>query len=171
MSPFIEHIIGTAQLEVQVFKEVKADTTATGQAMTVVLLSSLAEGIGALTLGGFRPLVIGAVIALIGWFVWAFIVYLVGTRLLPEPETGSDIAQVLRTTGFAAAPGVLRVLSLVPFLRVWIAIAVTIWMFLAMLIAVRQALDYNSFERAVGVCLIGWVAHMVIMRILGGYLL
>ncbi len=168
MSPFIERIIGAAQLEVQIYKEVKADATATGQAMTVVALSSLAEGIGALTLGGIRPFVIGVVTALIGWFVWVFIVYLVGTRLLPEPETGSDIAQVLRTTGFAATPGVLRVLGLVPFLRVWIAIAVTIWMFLAMLIAVRQALDYNSFERAVGVCLIGWVAHIVIMVILRG---
>ncbi len=168
MSPFIERIIGAAQLEVQIYKEVKADATATGQAMTVVLLSSLAEGIGALTLGGFRPLVKGAVIALIGWFVWAFIVYLIGTRLLPEPETGSDIAQLLRTTGFSAAPGMLRVLGLVPFLRVWIAIAVTIWMFLARLIAVRQALDYNSFERAVGVCLIGWVVHIVIMVILSG---
>ncbi len=168
MSTFSERIIGAAQLEVQIYKEVKADATATGQAMTVVALSSLAEGIGALTLGGIRPFVIGVVTALIGWFVWVFIVYLVGTRLLPEPETGSDIAQVLRTTGFAATPGVLRVLGLVPFLRVWIAIAVTIWMFLAMLIAVRQALDYNSFERAVGVCLIGWVAHIVIMVILRG---
>ena len=168
MSTFSERVIGAAKLEVEIYKEVKADATATGQAMTVVALSSLAEGIGALTLGGIRPFVIGVVTALIGWFVWVFIVYLVGTRLLPEPETGSDIAQVLRTTGFAATPGVLRVLGLVPFLRVWIAIAVTIWMFLAMLIAVRQALDYNSFERAVGVCLIGWVAHIVIMVILRG---
>ena len=168
MSTFSERIIGAAQLEVQVYKDVKADSTAMGQAMTVVALSSLAEGIGALTLGGIRPFVIGIATALIGWFVWVFTVYLVGTRILPEPETGSDIAQVLRTTGFAAAPGVLRVLGLVPFLRVWIAIAVTIWMVLGMLIAVRQAMDYNSFERAVGVCLIGWVAHIVIMVILRG---
>jgi hypothetical protein len=168
MSTFSERIIGAAQLEVQVYKDVKADTTAIGQAMTVVALSSLAEGIGALTLGGFRPFVIGIATALIGWFVWVFTVYLVGTRILPEPDTGSDLTQVLRTTGFAATPGVLRVLGLVPFLRVWIAIAVTIWMVLGMLIAVRQALDYNSFERAVGVCLIGWVAHIVIMVILRG---
>jgi len=168
MSTFSERVIGAAKLEVQIFKEVKADATATGQAMTVVVLSSLAEGIGAITLGGIRPFVIGAVTALIGWFVWSFVVYLVGTKLLPERETGSDIVQLLRTTGFSAAPGVLRVLGLVPFLRVWTAIAVTIWMFLAMLIAVRQALDYDSFERAVGVCLIGWVTHIVIMRILSG---
>ncbi len=168
MSTFSERIIGAAQLEVQVYKDVKADTTAIGQAMTVVALSSLAAGISAISLGGIRPFLTDAVTALIGWFVWVLIVYLVGTRILPEPDTGSDLKQVLRTTGFAASPGVLRVVGLIPFLRSFTEIAVMIWMVLGMLIAVRQALDYNSFERAVGVCLIGWVAHIVIMVILSG---
>jgi len=132
----------------------------------VVVLSSIAQGIGAFALGGIRGLALGAAMALIGWCVWATIVYLIGTKILPEPQTRSDIGELLRTTGFAASPGLLRVLGFVPVLGFLIVVAVNVWMFMAMVIAVRQALDYDSFERAVGVCLIGWVVQFVILAML-----
>ena len=88
--------------------------------------------------------------------------YLVGTKILPEPLTRSDLGGVLRTTGFASSPGLLRVLGLVPGLGFLTVVAVSAWVFLAMIIAVRQALDYESMERTVGVCLLGWFLHIVI---------
>ncbi len=166
MSTFSQRMVGAAKLDVRIYKEVKGDTTATGQAITVVVLSSIAQGIGAFALGGIRGLALGAAMALIGWCVWATIVYLIGTKILPEPQTRSDIGELLRTTGFAASPGLLRVLGFVPVLGFLIVVAVNVWMFMAMVIAVRQALDYDSFERAVGVCLIGWVVQFVILAML-----
>ncbi len=110
--------------------------------------------------------------ALIAWFLWAFITYIVGTKLLPEPQTRSDMGELLRTTGFSASPGVLRVLGGVPLLGGLISFAVAIWMLVAFVVAVRQALDYRSTGRAVAVCLIGWLAFVVIqvglVLVLGG---
>ncbi len=166
MSTFSQRMMGAAQLEVRIYKEVELDTHATGQAMAVVVLSSLAQGVGAFAQGGLRGLALGAVTALIGWCVWATIIYVVGTKVLPEPQTRSDIGELLRTTGFAASPGLLRVLGLVPGLGFWIVVAVSVWMFMAMVIAVRQALDYESLERTVGVCLIGWFLQLVIITML-----
>ncbi len=166
MSTFSQRMVGAAKLDMPIYKEVRADTQATGQAITVVVLSSIAQGIGAFALGGIRGLALGAAMALIGWCVWATIVYLIGTKILPEPQTRSDIGELLRTTGFAASPGLLRVLGFVPVLGFLIVVAVNVWMFMAMVIAVRQALDYDSFERAVGVCLIGWVVQFVILAML-----
>ena len=166
MSTFSQRMVGAAKLDMPIYKEVRADTQATGQAMAVVVLSSIAQGIGAFALGGIRGLALGAAMALIGWCVWATIVYLIGTKILPEPQTRSDIGELLRTTGFAASPGLLRVLGFVPVLGFLIVVAVNVWMFMAMVIAVRQALDYDSFERAVGVCLIGWVVQFVILAML-----
>ena len=166
MSTFSQRIVGAAKLEVRTYKEVEVDTNATGQAMAVVVLSSIAQGIGALAQGGIRGLALGAVTALIGWCVWATIVYLVGTKILSEPQTRSGIGELLRTTGFAASPGLLRVLGFVPGLGFFILVAVSVWIFLAMVIAVRQALDYESLERAVGVCLIGWFVQFVILAML-----
>ncbi|MDA2938689.1 YIP1 family protein [Acidobacteria bacterium AH-259-A15] len=166
MTSFSERLIGAAKLDVHIYEEVEADTGATAQAMTVVILSSVAQGIGALKLGGSAGLLAGAIGALIGWFVWAFLVYLIGTKLLPEPNTRSDVGELLRTTGFSASPGVLGVLGLLPLLGGLIMFAANIWMLIAMVVAVRQALDYQSTGRAIGVCVIGWLARVVIMVVL-----
>ncbi len=166
MASLSERMIGSAKLDVHTYEEVEADTNATGQALMVVVLSSIAQGIGTLTLGGLSGLVAGTVSALVGWFIWAFLVYLIGTKLLPEPNTRSDVHELLRTTGFSASPGLLRVLGLVPLLGGLIMFAVNIWMLIAMVIAVRQALDYESTGRAIGVCVIGWFAQVVIIVIL-----
>lgn len=163
MSTFVKRMIGAASLDVPTYEEVEADTTATTQAMGVVVLSSLAQGIGFVTQGGGAGFIVGAIGALIGWIIWAFLVYLIGTKLLPEPQTRSDLGELLRTTGFAAAPGLLRVLGVIPLLGGLIMPAVTIWMLIAMVIAVRQALDYKSTFRAVGVCLMGWIVFVLIL--------
>ncbi len=162
MSTFSQRMVGAAKLEVSIYKEVRADTQATGQALSVVVLSSIAQGIAAFAQGGLRGFALGTGTALVVWFVWALVVYLVGTKILPEPLTRSGLGEVLRTTGFAASPGLLRVLGLVPGLGFLSVVAVSAWIFLAMIIAVRQVLDYESMERTVGVCLIGWFLHIVV---------
>jgi len=169
MSTFAERIMRAAALDVNTYEEVEADTTATTQAMGVVVLSSIAQGIGVSTLEGGVGFFAGAIGALIVWFIWAFIVYIIGTKVLPEPQTHSDLGELLRTTGFSASPGLLRVLGILPLIGGLVMFATNIWMLIAMIIAVRQALDYQSTGRAVGVCLIGWFASMAILvMLLGG---
>lgn len=168
MSTFAKRMMGAATLDVNTYEEVEADTTATTQAMGVVVLSSIAQGIGSLALGGGAGFVAGAMGALIGWFIWAFLVYIIGTKMLPEPQTRSNLGELLRTTGFSASPGLLRVLGIIPFIGGLIMVAVSIWMLIAMIIAVRQALDYQSTGRAVGVCLIGWFVMVVILLMVAG---
>ena len=134
---FTERMIGAATLDVRVYEEVEADTTATTQAMGVVLLSSLASGVGAVGLGniGLGGVVGGSIAALIGWGIWALLTYLIGTRLLAEPQTEADIGQLLRTLGFAQAPGLVRILGGVPGVGPLVLIVVWVWMLVAMVIA------------------------------------
>jgi hypothetical protein len=158
-------MIGAAKLDVQTYEEVEADTAAMGQSMWVVVLSSVAAGIG--SGAGIVGLVVGSLAALIGWFVWALVTYLIGTKMLPEPQTEADVGQLLRTTGFSASPGLLRVFGVIPGLGMLAVGVANIWMLVSMVVAVRQALDYNSTGRAVGVCLIGWLALVLITMVLG----
>lgn len=158
MANFTERMIGAAKLDGHTYEEVEADTTATGQAMAVVILSTLAGGIGGIGGGGF---VVASIAALIGWLTWTFLTYIIGTRVLPEPQTHADLGQLMRTIGFAQSPGLLRVLGVVPLLGPFLVGAVQIWMLVAMVLGVRQALDYTSTARAVGVCVIGWVVSIV----------
>ena len=165
MENLFDRMMRAAKLDVQLYEEVEKDETAMKQAMTVVLLSSLAGGIGSLGAVGLSGLLVGVVAALVGWFVWAFLTYFIGTKLLPEPQTKADLGELLRTIGFSSSPGVIRVLGVIPFLGAIAMFAASIWMLVAMVIAVRQALDYQSTWRAVGVCLIGWIAQLVLFGV------
>ncbi len=165
MSSFTDRMVRAAKLDVNLYEEVEADKQAMGQAMAVVVLASLAAGIGSIGSTGFGGLVLGTVGALIGWFIWAFVTYFVGTKLLPEPQTEADYGELLRTIGFSSSPGLLRILGIVPILGPIIFIGSGIWMLVAMVIAVRQALDYKSTWRAVGVCIIGWIIQMFLFWI------
>ena len=165
MASFTDRMIRAAKLDVALYEEVEADKGAMGQAMGVVILSSVAAGIGTISTTGLKGLIIGTIVALLGWFIWAFLTYFIGTRLLPEPQTKADYGELLRTIGFSSSPGVLRVLAIIPMLGVILNFVIGIWMLVAMVIAVRQALDYKSTWRAVGVCLIGWIVQIVIFAL------
>jgi len=167
VTSFKDRIIGAAKLDVNVYEEVEADKTAMGQAMNVVVLSSLAAGIGSIGRAGFGGgILFGTIAALIGWYVWAFITYYVGTKLLPEPQTKADHGELLRTLGFASSPGLIRIFGIIPGVTEIVYLIASIWMLIAMVIAVRQALDYQSTMRAVGVCIIGWIIQTGILVLL-----
>jgi hypothetical protein len=155
MATFTERMIGAAKLDVHTYEEIEADTTAFGQAMAVVILSSVATGIGMMGQQRALGLLSGTIGGLVGWFIWAWLTYIIGTRVLPTPQTQADWGQLLRTIGFASSPGILRVLGIIPLLGGLVLFITGVWMLAAFVVAVRQALDYTSTWRAIGVCLIG----------------
>jgi hypothetical protein len=59
----------------------------------------------------------------------------------------------------------IRILALIPGLAGIVFLVAGIWMLVAMVIAVRQALDYKSTMRALGVCIIGWIIQAVVLGI------
>ena len=164
----LERMIGAARLDVHVYEEVEADTGATLQAMTVVVLAALATGLGALGLGGgIGGLVFGVVTGLLSWAGFALITYLVGTTLLRTPQTEANWGELARTTGFAQAPSLLRVFGFIPAIGGVIVFAVTLWQLAAMVIAVRQALDYTSTWRAVGVVIVSAIILGIVFGLAG----
>ena len=166
MASLTERMLGAAKLDAATYEEVEADATATPQAMLVVVVASLAAGVAVLRVVGIGGLLMATLASLIGWYIWAFITYFVGTRILPGPKTQADVGQLLRTIGFSATPGLIRVFGIVPGIGWVVDVVASIWMLVAMVVAVRQALDYDSTARAVGVCLIGLLFNLVTLYIL-----
>ena len=162
MNPFVDRMIRAAKLDVHLYEEVEKDTSATGHAIGVVVLAAIAAGIGAKG-GDITGILLGSVVALVSWYIWAYITYWIGTKILPEPQTHATHGELLRTIGFSASPGLLRVLGVIPFLREIVFLAAGIWMLVAMVIAVKAALDYENIWRAVGVCMIGWIVQAFIL--------
>ena len=166
MNIFTDRMIRAAKLDVNLYEEVEADKDTMRQAMGVVVLASLAAGVGSIGTLGLGGILFGTLAALGGWYIWAWLTYFIGTRFLAEPQTEADLGQLLRTTGFSSSPGLIRVLGIIPGLGTVVFAVASIWMLVAMVIAVRQALDYTSTFRAVGVCVIGWIIQTVILLLL-----
>jgi hypothetical protein len=168
----VDRMIRAAKLDVSLYEEVEKDTTATNQAVLVVVIASVCSGIGAaiggqMTSGvaGFGVgLVAGAVTALVGWFVWSFITYFIGTRVFKGPHTEATYGQLLRCIGFSDSPLVLSILSFIPILGGIISFVASIWALVAMVIAVRQALDFTT-GRAIGTCIVGFIVLIVVSAI------
>jgi len=163
MDTFTNCMMRAARLDTSLYEEVEADPAAMRPAMQVVVLSSVAAGVGSITEGGLVGIIAITVGTLIGWYIWAGLTYLIGTRLLAEPQTHVDMGQLLRTTGFSSSPGVIRLLGIVPGLANIVMPIAAVWMLVTMIVAVRQALDYSSTWRAVVVCLIGWVVQVLVL--------
>lgn len=173
MGRFIQRVIGASALDASVYEDVERDTKSAVQAFAVVVLAALATGIGARGLSGGNGGSIGlvATFALITWMLWAVITLEIGGHLMPAASTRVDGGQLLRTIGFAAAPGMLSAAGIIPAFAKPMLIVAAVWMLAAMVVAVRQALDYESTGRALVVCIIGAalvIAMVVVVSLVMG---
>lgn len=178
MAGFVERVVGAATLNVSIYEDIEADKGATVQALAIVVLSSLAVGVaqavGWFFIGGVFSAIVGligyTILAIVGWFVWTLVTLIVGTKIMPEPETKSDMGELMRTVGFAQTPGMLRIFSAIPLLGLLVTFVVWVWMLAAFVVAARQALDYKSTIRAVVVCAIGWVINGILVEWIGRFI-
>jgi hypothetical protein len=161
MKNFLRTMIGAALMKPETYETVEADRSTTASALLVVVIASIAAalGTGTRSIGGIVSLTLAA---LVTWMVWIGLTLVIGRQLMPVPETRTNMGEVFRTTGFSAAPGVLRIFAGIPGVGLPILIATTVWMLLTFVVAVRQALDLVSFNRALAVCLLGWIIHGIL---------
>ena len=161
MSVFLNRLIRAAMLDARLYEEVIADTGTMFQAMMAVFIYSAAAAYGGFGRAGVAGINFGMITTLIGWYIWAFSTYFIAVRLLPEAETNLNRKAVLRAMGFASAPGLIRLLGLIPNLAGTTLIIASVWMFGATVVAIKKAMNYNSIYRAVGVCMIGWIISAI----------
>jgi hypothetical protein len=161
--PFIARMIRAAKLEPCLYEEIKTDSSATRQALVVVLLSSLAASIGALTHAGLGGLLMEGPVALLAWYVWVCMTYIIEAIFSLVSPTSVSHRELWRTLGFASAPGMLRILGAIPGLTGLAFLITAVWMLVAAVIAVRQTCNYTSMVRAAGVCAPGWLVHVLLL--------
>ena len=156
ISIFFNRVFWAIKIDIDLYEEVEADKTATVQAGIVVVLSSLAAGVGAIHLGASN-LLLAPLLSLVSWYVWAYIIYIVGVKMFPDPQTKSNHGELLRTIGFSSAPGLIRVFGVTPDLMTVTFIGSAFWMLACMVVAVKSALDYDSMWKALGVVIVAWL--------------
>ena len=157
----VARIAGAAMLDTTVYREVEHDASATGQAAGVVIMVSLAGMVGGAATTGVG-LVSGIVGALVGWLVWGGVAYWVGDELLGGTASWGEL---LRTLGFAQAPGILFVAAAVPFVGGLVEAVVGLWILVAVVVALREALDVST-GKAVLTGVLGGIGFLLLQLIL-----
>jgi len=152
---FVNRIYRSIKIDPEVFDEVKKDENSTTSAAIVVVLSSLAAGIGASHLGKIN-FFLAPGLSLITWFIWAYIVYFVGVKLFPDSKTKTTHTALLRSIGFSCAPGIIRIFGFNEDLMAVTFIGSAFWMLACMIVAVKQTLNYKSLWKALVVVIIAW---------------
>jgi hypothetical protein len=159
---FGQRIKGVLALDAPTYEEIEADRGATGQAFLVILVTSLAAGVGAGLVSGPFGLIRATLAALLGWLLWAGLTYLIGAKVMPEPQTSASWGQLARTIGFASAPNALAFFIFIPVLGPLITFIAAVWVLATTIVGVRQALDYRSTLRAAAVVLVGWLVFVML---------
>lgn len=154
-------MIGAATLDVSVYEEVEADSTATAQAAGVVAIVALCSAIGGIGAGA-QGVFSGLIAALVGWAIWAGVTYLIGDKVLGGTATWGEL---LRTLGFAQAPGVLFALGVIPLIGGLASIAVGLWILITGIVAIRQALDFGT-GRAIATAILGFIPYVMLAAML-----
>ena len=151
----LERMRGAALLDIPTYEEVEHDTSATGQAALVVGIVAIATAI-AQARAGVPGVIAGLLSAYVGWAIWSGVTYLIGTWLGGTATWG----EMLRTIGFAQTPGVLRVFGIIPILGTLVQLVVFVWMLIAGIIAIRQALDFGT-GKAIVTAVIGLMLYII----------
>lgn len=169
MKTFITRMFKAAMLDAATYEAVEADEDATGHALAVVVLASAGVGLGwtGVDMDRAGAVVALTLVAIAGWVTWALLTYVIGTRFFAESQTRTSTGELLRVLGFAAAPGVVGVLGLIPGLGPIVTAGTFLWLLAAMVFAVQHALDFGSTLRAFTVCVTGWVIIVVAFWVLG----
>jgi hypothetical protein len=167
MTDLTGRMIGALRADVKTLNEIEADPNAFTQAIMVILIAGVASLIGSVGLG-VAPALLGLVASLLGYMVFSALVFLIGTRFMPEPTTKADFNETFRTVGFAASPGIFRVLAILPIIGYLVSFVVFLWTIVITVVAVREVLDYSSTARAIivsliaaAICLVMWVAILL----------
>jgi len=161
---FANRMIGAALLKEDVYEEVEHDESATGQAALVVVLGALAAGIGGLG-GGAVGVIVGIVAALVGWGAYAGVAYWVGTNWFKKPTTSATWGELLRTLGFANTPRILLVVGVIPVLGILFGLVVFIWVLVTTVVAIRQALDFDTTS-AILTAVVSWLVFFLVSFVL-----
>ncbi|MDA8175383.1 MAG: YIP1 family protein [Nitrospiraceae bacterium] len=160
MPVILNRALRAAALDPYVYDELSPRGQAMGQAVAIIILSGVAAGIGDARSGGIAAFLIGTVAALAGWFLWTLVAYFAGTRMFPGRRTTSGYVRMLTFAGFASAPGLIRVLELLPGLRAPVFLAAAVWMIAATIIGIKQSLRYSSTLKAAGICITAWLVQV-----------
>ena len=168
MASFGDRVVGAMKLDPSTFEDIERDPTAISQTVGVIALAAVSAGIGNIWYGGVSGIIFTLITMVIQYAVWAVMVWVIGTKLMPDPATKADLPETFRVIGFAAAPWVLGIVTIVPLIGWLFVFLLWVWSIAVMVVAVKQVLDYTDFGKPIIVVIIAFVVQLLVGMMMAG---
>ncbi len=157
---FADRMLGAALLEPEIYEEAALVPSVRAQAVLVVIISSMAAGVGMVSAGPLG-LLVGIIAGLVGWGLYAIVAYRTATKRFGVPRTSSVWGATWRTLALANSPRAFLVLTLVPGIGFLVGLAVHAWVLITTVFALRSAMDLDA-RPAVITAVAGWLPMLVV---------
>jgi hypothetical protein len=166
MKPLFKRMQRAITLDRSLFEEVVADPSVQGQSVWVVAIFAMTTAFGTFSMISGTAVNIGLITTILTWYIWAFSVFFLGTRILGEMLEGADRKTVMRVVAFASAPGVIRLLGVIPKTTIIILIISSVWILIATVIGLRKIFTQADTLKIAAVCVGTWFAATLFQAIL-----
>tara|TARA_Y100001935_G_C17058942_1_gene385750 strand:+ start:15 stop:557 length:543 start_codon:yes stop_codon:yes gene_type:complete len=122
----------------------------------IMILDGMAGAVAANTIMQ-TAIAMSGLTAILTWFVWAILIYVIGVKLFPEKNTKVPFKKVLTGVGFAHAPGLLRFFAITPDLMIPIIFLTQFWIFAALILSTKQILNLKSNLKSFGIVFLSFL--------------
>ena len=166
MKPIFKRMQRAIMLDQTLFDEIVADPSIQGQSVWVVAIFAMTTAFGTFSMISGTAVNIGLITTIITWYIWAFSVFYVGTRILGPMSEGSDRKTIMRVVAFASAPGVIRLLGVIPKITMIILAISSIWILIAAVMGLKKVFVQATTAKITMVCVGSWFAASLFQAII-----
>ena len=122
----------------------------------IMILDGIAGAVAANTIIK-TAIAMSGLTAILTWFIWAILIFVIGVKLFPDKQTKTSFKKVLTAVGYAHAPGLLRFFAITPELMVPIIFLTQFWIFAALIISTKHVLILKSNFKSFGIVFLSFL--------------
>ena len=151
---FLNIIVRSLKLDKTLYKDNKNfGEAAIYFAGLIMILDGVAGAVAANTIIK-TSIGISGLTAIITWFIWSLLIFVVGVKLFPDKESKVPFKKVLIAVGYAHAPGILRFFAVTPEFIIPVIFLTQFWIFAGLIISTKQILNLKSNLKAFGIIIL-----------------
>ena len=166
MKILFARMLRAIKLDRNFFGEVAADPTLQAHSVWTVAIFAMATSFGFFGAVGGVAVNIALITTMLSWYIWAFSIFYIGSRLLGEKGESADRKTVIRVVAFAAAPGLIRVLAIIPKTAIVLMVVSSVWILAAAVVGLKQVFTRTATAKITIMAVGTWLAASLFQAIM-----
>jgi hypothetical protein len=166
-APMVDRMMRAVRADVSLYEEVEANPSYQQEGYTIVGIVAVVSAAVSILFGlgdivaALIAAVVGLIFTFLGYFVWSFVIYFLGTRVF---NGTADYPEMQRTLAYSYTPQIFSFVNVVPVVGPILGLVVSLWSAYLAFVAIRQGLDLDTTKAAI-TTIVSWIVLAIILAI------